>query len=468
MHDIVINVENLSKCYRLYDNPADRLKESIHPFRKKYHKDFYALNNINFKVKRGESIGIIGKNGSGKSTLLKILTGVLTPTTGTVTVDGKVSALLELGAGFNPEMTGIENVYFSGTIMGFSKQEMDAKLDTILSFADIGDFVHQPVKTYSSGMFVRLAFASAISVDPDILIVDEALSVGDIFFQQKCHARMEALAERDTVIILVSHDMRSIEKYSDRVLLLDRGKSLFWGQPNEAVQRYYHLDFAPDKKKVATNSAVPKKSDAVLFQSQTDDIKDWPERDVFLNLSKAVVLDDRGILKCSAIAVCDHNGRSCNSFEIGATVFFYYEFDIFQDVDLPIAGIEIHNSHNIVIHAKYSMQYNLNAPMGMKKGDKLRLRQTFVMSVEPGAYTFTIGLATMKREVYEHISDMTHSQILDNLDSVYRIRDFCAIHIHEKSTGLKLPFYGVADLKGECVMSAFHLKNCDLNADVRT
>ena len=190
--DIAIKVENLSKIYKLYNRPVDRMKESLHPFRKKYHKEFFALNDVSFELKKGETLGIIGKNGSGKSTLLKIITGVLAPASGSVYVNGKVSALLELGAGFNPEMSGIENVFFQGAIMGYSRQEMDSKIDEILSFADIGEFVYQPVKTYSSGMFARLAFAVAMSVwILTILIVDEALAVGDARFVKKCYERMD-------------------------------------------------------------------------------------------------------------------------------------------------------------------------------------------------------------------------------------------------------------------------------------
>ena len=203
--EVVIKIENLSKVYKLYNSPVDRLKESLHPLRKQYHHDFYALNNVSFEIKKSESVGIIGKNGSGKSTLLKILTGVLTPTSGTVKVNGKVSALLELGAGFNPELSGIENVYFNGMLMGYTREDMAERLDEILSFADIGNFVHQPVKTYSSGMFVRLAFAVAINVDPDILIVDEALAVGDIKFQRKCFLKIEELRKSNKSILFVSH-----------------------------------------------------------------------------------------------------------------------------------------------------------------------------------------------------------------------------------------------------------------------
>ena len=203
MQDTTILVNGISKIYKLYEKPIDRLKESLHPFKKKYHKEFYALKDITFEIEKGETVGIIGKNGSGKSTLLKIITGVLSPTNGSTTVKGKVSALLELGAGFNPEFTGLQNIYLNGTMMGYTKEEIDQRVGAILEFADIGDFIYQPVKTYSSGMFVRLAFAVAINVDPDILIVDEALSVGDIFFQLKCYKKFEEYKKRERQLFLL-------------------------------------------------------------------------------------------------------------------------------------------------------------------------------------------------------------------------------------------------------------------------
>ena len=190
-NELMIEIQDLTKVYKMYDKPIDRLKESLSITHKQYSKDFYALNNVSFEVQKGECIGIIGTNGSGKSTLLKIITGVLNPTLGRVSVNGKISALLELGAGFNPEYTGLENIYLNGTMMGYTREEVEKKIDDILQFADIGDFVYQPVKTYSSGMFVRLAFAVAINVNPDILIVDEALSVGDYKFQSKCYRKFE-------------------------------------------------------------------------------------------------------------------------------------------------------------------------------------------------------------------------------------------------------------------------------------
>ena len=224
--------------YKLYENPMDRLKESLGLTRKKRYKEHYALNNVSFQVKKGETVGIIGTNGSGKSTILKIITGVLNPTQGEVVVDGRISALLELGAGFNGEYSGIENVYLNGQMIGFSKEEIDAKLQDILDFADIGDFIHQPVKTYSSGMFVRLAFAVAINIDPEILIVDEALSVGDVFFQAKCYRKFEEFKEMGKTILFVSHDLSSIGKYCDRVVLLNKGDKLAEGDAKEMVNLY--------------------------------------------------------------------------------------------------------------------------------------------------------------------------------------------------------------------------------------
>jgi teichoic acid transport system ATP-binding protein len=236
--DIVIDVKDVTKIYRLYDQPIDRLKEAISVTHKNYHRDFYALNHINFQVGKGESVGIIGTNGSGKSTILKIITGVLTPSGGTVNINGIVCALLELGAGFNPDYTGIENVYMNGTMMGFTREQMDEKLQEILDFADIGDFVNQPVKSYSSGMFVRLAFAMYVAMDPEILIVDEALSVGDVFFQAKCYHRMDELRRNGTTILMVTHDLGSVMKYCDRVILINKGEKISEGRPGEMVDLY--------------------------------------------------------------------------------------------------------------------------------------------------------------------------------------------------------------------------------------
>ncbi|KNZ43087.1 ABC transporter ATP-binding protein [Acetobacterium bakii] len=239
MSDLAIKIENVTKIYRLYKKPMDRLKESMSFFRKKeYHHKFYALNNINLEIKKGDSIGIVGKNGSGKSTLLKIIAGVLTQTEGQVMVDGKVSALLELGTGFNPEYTGIENIYANGLIMGYSKEEMDTKLDDIVNFAQIGEYIDQPVKTYSSGMFARLAFATAINVDPEILIVDEVLAVGDAKFQIKCINKMEEFKASGKTVLFVSHTLEQIKRFCTKGVWIDQGEMRMFDDVTHVIDMY--------------------------------------------------------------------------------------------------------------------------------------------------------------------------------------------------------------------------------------
>lgn len=258
MSDYAIRVKDVSKMYKLYNRNRDRVMDAFGLSKVPRYREHYALNGLSFDVERGETVGIIGTNGAGKSTILKIITGVLNPTSGDVEIDGRISALLELGAGFNQEYTGIENVYLNGTMMGYTREEIDKKMDDILKFADIGDFVYQPVKTYSSGMFVRLAFAVAINIDPEILIVDEALSVGDVFFQNKCYKKFDDFKKLGKTILFVSHDLGSISKYCDRVVLLDRGKKLAEGSPKDMINIY---------KKLMTGTAV---EDALAISKEND------------------------------------------------------------------------------------------------------------------------------------------------------------------------------------------------------
>lgn len=275
MSEIAIKVDNVSKLYKLYDKPSDRLKEALGFSKKQRYKEHYALHNLCFDVYKGETVGIIGTNGSGKSTILKIITGVLNPTEGKVSINGRISALLELGAGFNMEYTGIENVYLNGTMIGFSKEEIDEKLQDILDFADIGEFVYQPVKTYSSGMFVRLAFAVAINIEPEILIVDEALSVGDVFFQAKCYKKFEEFKKMGKTIVFVSHDLSSISKYCDRVILLNQGLKLAEGESQKMVDLYKKVMVNDNRKNIKSiedivdtkQKEISEKEDGLLWKS---------------------------------------------------------------------------------------------------------------------------------------------------------------------------------------------------------
>lgn len=238
MNDIAISVKNLTKTYRIFGHPSDRIKQALTLGRMRFHQEFTALRDVSFEIKKGEVVGIIGRNGSGKSTLLQLICGILKPTSGSVEVNGRISALLELGSGFNPEFTGRENIFFQGAVMGISKNEMDAKFDGIAAFADIGEFIDQPVRIYSSGMYVRLAFATAIHSTPDILVIDEALSVGDEPFQRKCFERISQIREQGCTIIYVSHNMASVVELCDHALLLEHGRLAATGKPKLVIASY--------------------------------------------------------------------------------------------------------------------------------------------------------------------------------------------------------------------------------------
>ncbi len=246
--DIAISVRNLTKNYRVFGHPTDRIKQAMTFGRIRFHREFTALQDVSFEIKKGETVGIIGRNGSGKSTLLQLICGILKPSSGTIEVNGRVSALLELGAGFNPEFTGRENVYFQGAIMGIPREEIDARFNDIAAFADIGEFIEQPVRTYSSGMFVRLAFAVAVNVSPDILIVDEALSVGDEAFQRKCFSHIQAIQKQGCSILIVSHSAAAVLELCSRTILLDHGKLQAAGKPKTIIDQYYRLLYAPQPK----------------------------------------------------------------------------------------------------------------------------------------------------------------------------------------------------------------------------
>ena len=254
--DVVIAAQNLGKCYEIYAQPRDRLLQSLFRGRRQFFQEFWAVSGLSFEVKRGETVGIIGRNGSGKSTLLQLVAGTLTPTTGTVTARGRVAALLELGSGFNPEFTGRENVYLNGAILGFARETMARRYGEIVAFADIGEFIDQPVKTYSSGMLARLAFAVAIHSEPESLIVDETLSVGDEAFQRKCFARIHDLRQRGTSILFVSHAAAAIVELCDRALLLDQGELILTGRPKEVVALYQKLIYSPADRAAAVRRAI--------------------------------------------------------------------------------------------------------------------------------------------------------------------------------------------------------------------
>ncbi|MBD5135122.1 MAG: ABC transporter ATP-binding protein [Lachnospiraceae bacterium] len=412
MSDYAISVEHLDKMYKLYDKPSDRFKEALGLTRKKKYREHYALHDVNFKVKKGETVGIIGTNGSGKSTILKIITGVLNPTAGEVKVNGRISALLELGAGFNGEYTGIENVYLNGTMIGFSKEEIDAKLDSILEFADIGDFVNQPVKTYSSGMFVRLAFAVAINIDPEILIVDEALSVGDVFFQAKCYHKFEEFKKLGKTILFVSHDLGSIGKYCDRVVLLNQGVKLNEGQPKEMIDIYKKL-----LVNQYTEADEESQNEEQEKQEESDEGKMWKDT---TSSNPDIIEYGNGMADIMDYGIMDKDGNMTNAIEKGSdfTIMFKVRFN--EKISEPIFAITIKDLKGTEITGTNTMFESVGTGSAAP-GDIKSVKFTQNMNLQGGDYLVSLGCTGYKNgefTVYHRLYDVFNITVVSQKNTV--------------------------------------------------
>lgn len=405
MDEIAIKVEDLTKIYKLYDKPTDRLKESLGLSRNKVlSRDHYALQHVSFNVKKGETIGIIGTNGSGKSTILKIITGVLNPTGGNLTVNGRISALLELGAGFNMEYTGIENIYLNGTMIGFTREEIEKKIDDILEFADIGEFIHQPVKTYSSGMFVRLAFAVAINIEPEILIVDEALSVGDVFFQTKCYRKFEDFKKMGKTILLVSHDLSSISKYCDRVILLNKGKKLAEGVPKQMVDMYKkvlvnQLDLDDQGK---LTEVVPEKK--TVLAADIENQEEWsPSFDVNPHIN------EYGDKKAEIIGfnILDEKGMSSNTIEKGSTCTIKMRVKFHDKINDPIYAFTITDLKGTDVTGTNSLFEKVNV-QSKGPGEYQEIAFTQRMDMQGGEYMLSLGCTG-----YDQVDFVVHHRLYE-------------------------------------------------------
>jgi len=461
----LISVKKVSKVYRLYDRAIDRLLESISIRKKSYHKDFFALQDISFSVKKGEAVGIIGTNGSGKSTMLKIITGVLTPTSGSVETKGTICALLELGAGFNQDYTGIENIYMNGTMMGISKEEMDKKLPDILDFADIGDFVYQPVKSYSSGMFVRLAFALYISIDPEILIVDEALSVGDVFFQAKCYHRMDELKKKGTTILMVTHDLGSVMKYCDRVILFNKGEKVGEGLPGEMVDQYKKIlagknpaaekfvdeqDFLGDgmtvkPEKKGRSELLGTESEAGVKQhsetkedgsskqagrSEQSGIGNNPVQETGtkhdrlmkdeMSINPSAQLYGNGKAEIVDFGIFDNEGKLSNILIKGENFTIRERIRFYDEIASPIFTFTIKDKRGMDLSGTNTLFEGENIP-GVKAGDEYICSFTQKMNLQGGEYLLSIsctGFEGGEHTVYDRKYDITSITVLSNKNTV--------------------------------------------------
>lgn len=425
MDNIVINVKDVKKMYKLYDKPMDRMKEALGFSHKKRYKEHYALNGVSFDVQKGETVGIIGTNGSGKSTMLKIITGVLNPTAGEVEIEGRISALLELGAGFNSEYTGIENVYLNGTMTGFTKEEIDARLQEILDFADIGDFVYQPVKTYSSGMLVRLAFAVAINIDPEILIVDEALSVGDVFFQAKCFKKFEDFKKEGKTILFVSHDLSSVQKYCDRVVLLNKGNKLAEGSAKDMVNLYKKVlvnRLADTTLSNEDNPAIEGKAESIADQAGdsaqgSKNGERW--RDHF-EVNPNLIEYGNKEAELIDFAIMDADGMYTSSIEKGTRFTVKSKTLFHQDIQMPIFTLTFKDIHGTAITGTNTM-YEKKDIEEAKEGEIYVAEFTQEMNLQGGEYLVSMsctGYANGEFTVYHRLYDVLNLTVVSDKDTV--------------------------------------------------
>lgn len=397
MGEVAIRINNLSKIYKLYENNKLRIIESLFPFTKCQHKDFYALQDVTFEVKKGEIVGIIGKNGSGKSTLLKIITGVLNQTSGDIEVNGRISALLELGAGFNPEYTGIENIYLNGTLNGIPREEMAKRIDDIADFADIGDFIHQPVKSYSSGMFVRLAFAVAVNVEPDILIVDEALAVGDAAFQAKCMARMNQIMKGGATVLFVTHDMNTVKRLCQRCIYLENGKKIMEGNAEELADVYLkRIRESMNDEHLKALEGNNDEQYMINRANQKFDISDENfEEDLHdVELEKRIELfrEGTGEVKLINFELTDINNMPVKSVEFDQEIKLKNYIEFYEDFEIGV-GYHIRDDKNMEIIGSGTVR-EVGGLISGKKGEIYLVEFATRVPLVEGAYNISTVIST--------------------------------------------------------------------------
>ncbi len=410
MEQVAVSVKNVSKKFRLFNSPSERLFEAFHPFKKKYHKEFWALKDINIEVKKGKTFGIIGRNGSGKSTLLQIICSILKPTSGEVTAMGRISALLELGSGFNPEFTGRQNVLMNGALMGFSTEEMKKRLPEIEAFADIGEFIDQPIKIYSSGMGLRLAFACAINVDPDILVVDEALAVGDAKFQYKCYGKFLEFQKALKTIIFVTHDTSAIVKHCDYAILIDGGRIIKKGVPKEVVHAYHELILSGGIgiNNNSSNSSLSFQDNAESPAHVLNFSNLLPEDREICEFMKKAPHDEacscRKSYNRNEYRFGDKRGKIIDYFMVsnsakditeilsGDKVDLYVKVRFLESVENPLYGFAIKTVDGVFIYGSNTRFYNTQVS-AVEKGDVVVFRFSILMNLAQGNFFVDLGLA---------------------------------------------------------------------------
>lgn len=402
-NDIILQVNNLSKCFKIYANPWHRTREWVSFRKRSYHQPFWSLKDVSFEVRRGDFLGIVGENGAGKSTLLKIITGVLQPTSGSYQLNGKVLSLLELGTDFNLEMSGQENAIRSAELLGFPTGYVQNRLEDIAEFSELGEFFDRPMKLYSSGMKARFAFSLFVFLECDVLILDEVLAVGDIFFQQKCYARLEELIAKQITIILVTHQLAVVQQYCHEVILLHQGEKIYQGEPKEGILKFHQL-----KRRLLNNvssSVLQEKVSAPLLETANDFF--WPADQVFIPIS----FPNTNYAQITRYAICNVKGEATVNFLQGEQAYFCCEFQLKENIDVPLVSIQITNKFNILVHSKVSHQHQVRVPNQVNQGDYVRFCRSITLSIAPDQYVLGFALGTIQPDDYARLNELSLAEI---------------------------------------------------------
>ncbi|MEH2137442.1 ABC transporter ATP-binding protein [Nostoc sp.] len=414
--EIILQVSNLSKCFKIYSNPWHRAREWLSRKKETYHQSFWSLKDVSFQVRKGEFIGIIGENGAGKSTLLKIITGVLKPTAGSYQLNGKVLSLLELGTDFNFELSGRGNAIYSAELLGFPEGYVQKRLEDIAEFSELGEFFDRPMKLYSSGMKARLAFSLFIFLECDVLILDEVLAVGDIFFQQKCYARLEELIAKQITIILVTHQLAAVQQYCKEVILLHHGQKIYQGEAREGILKFHQL-----KRAFLNNVPQPVLQEKISVPLlETPDNFFWPTDEVFIPIS----FPKTNYAQITRYGICNAKGEATANFLQGEQAYFCCEFQIKKSIAVPIVAVFITNKLNLQVHIKTSFHHKITVPNQVNEGDYVRFCRSINLNIAPDEYVINFGLATMSPDDYARLDELpqvefsSHIHICDMYEKV--------------------------------------------------
>jgi lipopolysaccharide transport system ATP-binding protein len=459
INDVILKVDNLSKTFKVYPHASGRIKEWLTLGRRVHHKNFQALKDISFEVRKGDFLGIIGPNGAGKSTLLKIITGVLEPTSGSYVTKGKVLSLLELSGGMDGDLTGRENIIRSAQLLGFPEGYVEEKIEQIAEFADLGDFFDQQLGVYSSGMRIRLAFSMFAFLDCDVLILDEVLAVGDIFFRQKCYARLEELIEKNVAIVLVTHSTGTVKQYCSDVIVLNNGRVIYHGASDVAIQKYFEIkkDQGISIKVSDTYAEEDYVSPENVQGELKTDLLDWPMESAF-NKNALPKKSENDHARLTHLLVCDAQGNPCQVFKQGETAFFYFAYQTKENMGVPIAGINLLTVKNLLVHSKNSLQFQIDHPLQLKKGETVHYKQLVKLDVAPGNYIFNLNLTTMHALDFAQREGLSKIDFKEKLIPVMGVKSAGVIQVIRSARNLAFELHGgICNLDGDMAIQVVHV-----------